>query len=620
MTPIIRTGLIALLVFTPLAFGSVEVWAVSVVEFIAFGLTGLWLFQLGFGRGSAGLPPGPVWIIPVLFAGWGLIQLLAGTSVFPHGTREALLLGTAYGLIFGLTASAFRTEKEIGRLALVLVLVGFGVALFAIIQRYAWNGRMYGLRQVRESGAVFGPFVNRNHFAGYMEMVIPLSIGYIAAALTSGPARGETAGRRFVDWMTSERANQRVLLLFLTLVMSVSLVLSFSRAGIVSFLTALVLIGALLAVGGATRRWVRLPGILAAFVLISLVWFGLGPLVDRYETLLYLHDDASMQGRIKVWRDTARMTADHPVMGTGLGTFGAVYPAYKTTPDPVFYAHAHNDYVQLLAEAGGIGFGLATGTFGIMVGFILAGWRVRKNPRAKAMLAGILTGMAALLIHGMNDFNFHIPANALLFIVLTALAWNLSRSDRPGEAPEAGAAEKRPFWAAAGLVVIAFVMVQTTMIFLADRHYHAGLKLEKAGRFGPAGKEYRRAIRWDGGDPAYRIALGRIDERRGLDGDAAGLASARSEMERAAAIAPTMAAPHLHLGWIAARNGDAAAATEEFDRVLSLDPTNPHYQRYVGLWYAATGRTDDALRLAKELRAAGRPGPAAEIEEKLKKT
>jgi len=428
MTRTIQFGIIALLIFTPLAFGSVEVWAVSFVELVTFGMAGLWLFHLGFGRRSTDLPPGPIWIVPCLFAGWGLVQWLAGTTLFPHGTREALLLGTCYGLIFGLTVSAFRTEREIGRLVLILVLVGFGIAMFAIIQRYAWNGRMYGLREVRESGGVFGPFVNRNHFAGYIEMLIPLSIGYTVAAFGGAPARGETLWRRFIDWMTSEQANKRAIFLFLSLVMSVSLVLSFSRAGIVSFLTALVLVGALLGIGGASRRWVRLPGILAALLLVSLVWFGLGPLVDRYQTLLYLHDDASMQGRIRVWKDSAKMAADHPVMGTGMGTFGWVYPSYKTTPDPVFYQHAHNDYVQLMAEAGGAGFGLATGTFGIIVGFILAGWRVRRNHRAKALLSGIVTGMAALLIHGMNDFNFHIPANVIVFIVLTALLVILSES------------------------------------------------------------------------------------------------------------------------------------------------------------------------------------------------
>jgi Flp pilus assembly protein TadD len=68
------------------------------------------------------------------------------------------------------------------------------------------------------------------------------------------------------------------------------------------------------------------------------------------------------------------------------------------------------------------------------------------------------------------------------------------------------------------------------------------------------------------------------------------LEKARSEMERAAALAPTVAEPHLHLGWIHALRGEEAAATESFNQVLKLDPTNNGYRNYVGLWFAEVAR------------------------------
>jgi len=293
-------------------------------------------------------------------------------------------------------------------------------------------------------------------------------------------------------------------------VMAVALVLSLSRAGIVSFLSAVLLIGTILLLGRATKKWVLLPGLLIAILLISLAWFGLGPIFDRYQTLLRLPEDRSMQGRIAVWRDVAKMTADRPFMGSGLGTFGAVYPAYKTLPDPVVYDHAHNDYVQLLAETGWAGFGLAVGILGIVFGFILAGWRGRRSPWARGLLTGVVTGLVALLIHGLNDFNFHIPSNAALFAVLLGLAVNLSRPERPETGTAPASVPRRAVVSSAGLAAVGLLLIQTASAFAADRHYRGGLDLEKTGRYEEAGEEYRRAI---GRDPAhfrYHFALGQV--------------------------------------------------------------------------------------------------------------
>lgn len=619
MTLVIQVGLIALLIFAPLAFGSVEVWARSVFEAAAFGLAGLALIEYGLGRRPPLRIPAPLWGMVALFGVLILVQWIASVSLDPHATRGALVLGIAYVMIFALVVSTVRTEEEIRRLTLALIVTGFGVAVFAILQKYAGNGKIFWLREVRENNSVFGPFVNRNHFAGYMGMLVPLSIGYAVAVFAGAPSKGRTARQRFVHRLTSERANRLALLVFMILIMSVSLVLSLSRAGIVSFVTAVILIGGILSFGRATKKWILLPGLLVAALLISLAWFGLGPLIDRYQTLLHLPEDKSMLGRIEVWKDTLKIAADHPWMGSGLGTFGAVYPAYKTNPDPVVYDHAHNDYVQLLAETGWVGFGLAIGILGAAFGMIIAGWRARRSPWARGLLIGVTTGMVALLIHGLNDFNFHIPSNAALFAVLMGLAWNLSRPER-SIAVEPVFVRRRGLVAVTGLAAVGLLLVQTTATFAADRHYRNGLDLEKDGRYGPSGGEYRKAIVWDAAHPRYHFVLGRIDERLAESGDPALLGRAKSEMERAAALAPTNAEPHLHLGWMAARRGETAGATEEFNRVLALDPTNPLFQHYVGLWFAASGQTERALRLARQLREAGRPGEAVEIEAKLKKT
>lgn len=327
-----------------------------------------------------------------------------------------------------------------------------------------------------------------------------------------------------------------------------------------------------------------------------------------------------MLGRIEVWKDTVRMVSDHPWTGAGLGTFGVAYPAYKTLPDPVFYEHAHNDYVQLLAETGGAGFALALGILGMILGLIIAGWRRRRNLWAKGLLTGVSTGIAAILIHGLTDFNFHIPANAVLFVVLIGLAWNLSRPNRPEEASEPAPGRWRPAGAAAGLMITAVLLYQAAVAFAADRYYQCGLRLEEAGQYELAAREYRRSIAWDSTDPFHRLSLAKIYERLYRPGDRVSLEAARSELARAVAAAPTLAEPHLHLGWIHAQLGETTEATAEFNRVLKLDPTNNHWRHYVGLWFAGTGQTDRALLLARQLRENGREAQSAEIERRLKRS
>jgi O-antigen ligase len=612
-----QAGLIALLIFTPLAFGSVEVWSRSVLEMAAFGLAGTALLLRGFSGGAeAGrMPAAPMMTAGLFFVAAGL-QWGAGNSLEPAATRDALVLGLAYLSAFVLVVLAVRREGAIRRVALALIVLGFAIAVFDIIQMYAWNGRIYWLREAPAGGSG-GPFVNRNHFAGYMELIIPLSIGYAVAAFSNAPLRGQTAWRRFVHRVTGEASSRLALLFFAVVVMAVSLVLSLSRAGLVSFLTALLVVGGALYVGRATRRWIALPVALLVSLAVSLLWFGLGPLIDRYATLFRLNRDESMLGRILVWRDALGIVRDHPVLGSGLGTFRSVFPAYKTFSDPVLYDHAHNDYVQLLAETGWAGFILALGTLGLLLGLIVAGWRRRRNPWARGLLAGLLTGMLAILIHGFSDFNFHVPSNALLFAVFLGLAFNLARPGEEGEAASAAVPARQRIVSLAGAAVFFVLMLQSAAVLAADRDYRLGLSAEKAGDLPEAERRLEGAIGWDGARAEYHFVLARIHERQYDAGQKDRLESARAEIERAIDSAPTVAEYRLHLGWIEAESGDPDAATAAFDRALALDPTNNNYRHYAGLWYAATGQKDKAKRIIEQLRENHKEGMAKEIEEKL---
>lgn len=162
-----------------------------------------------------------------------------------------------------------------------------------------------------------------------------------------------------------------------------------------------------------------MAGALALVAGLLAIWLGLGWTVQRFEHLN--PGDLSHDRRASIYRDTWRIVRDHPWIGTGLGTLETVFPRYESYYDGLVVDHAHNDYLELLADTGLIG-GLCVLAF---VGFL--GWlglyhlHRATGPVCRSLYCGALVACAGLLLHSMVDFNFHIPSNAMLFLLLAAM-------------------------------------------------------------------------------------------------------------------------------------------------------------------------------------------------------
>jgi O-antigen ligase len=126
--------------------------------------------------------------------------------------------------------------------------------------------------------------------------------------------------------------------------------------------------------------------------------------------------------RISMMRGAVHIFRANPWIGTGLGTTVSVYPRFETLYDGKTVDHVHNDHLEILAETGIIG-GLCWLTFiGVLIRFGLKNLSSRNEPLVQALQIGALVGCASLLIHGLVDFNLHIPSNALLFFLLASFA------------------------------------------------------------------------------------------------------------------------------------------------------------------------------------------------------
>jgi O-antigen ligase len=396
----LRIGLCVVFAFSVLAHGVVEVWSESLLEIAAAILFVMWAFALFQDENRRIQWSALNW--PLLgLLGIGLAQLLFHATAYPFLTRTELLKLAAYLILFFLAAQAFRERADLEKLAWFLVFFCFAVSLFGIIQHFTSEGKIYWFRELTAGGDPFGPYVNRNHFAGFVELLLPVGLSLLVF-------RGL---RRDVFPMAG----------LLTIVPLGALILSGSRGGIVSLAFEV----GVLALLARSRRGPEGPRI-AAIAIVTLaavaliVWMGAGKALERFQTTRA--GDVSLARRASMFRGTAHVFLDHPIKGSGLGTLVAVYPRYETGYDGRVVDHAHNDYIEILAETGFLGGFCCLAFLWILFRDARKVFAAEQGHFSRALHAGAITAVSGLLLHSFVDFNLHIPSNALLFLLQAFLA------------------------------------------------------------------------------------------------------------------------------------------------------------------------------------------------------
>jgi O-antigen ligase len=405
-------GICALVTFAVLAHGTVEPWSEAVLEVGAAVLLLLWAWST-----LSDAEVKMVWnpLLWPLLGLWGVaaLQLAAGITVYPFLTRIELLKYTALLALFFLCVQAFRTLEHWHGFVWFLLILGFAVSVFAILQHFTFNGKLYWVRELRYGGIPFGPYVNRNHFAGLVELLIPPGLAVLI--------------------LRAERRDQLPLVTLFTLFPIGALFLSASRGGITSFLAELGLLAILIPFRRRERKELIAAGLVVALSIALVSWLGIGRALERFAT--YKSLEVSEGRRVEVLHGSWRIFLDHPIAGTGLGTLQEVFPLYDTVYDGLIVNHSHNDYVEALAETG-----IAGGLCGLAFLALLAwaGWKNLAEEKDEMRLAyhtGALVACFGLLVHATVDFNFHIPSNALIFLLQAALATSPAPSSRPRRRP-----------------------------------------------------------------------------------------------------------------------------------------------------------------------------------------
>jgi O-antigen ligase len=398
---IIGAALCALIALTVLAFGGVETGPQSILEAGAAVLFVAWAV-LAFRDPNLKITWNPLcW--PLLgFIAIGAMQLIFRITAYPFLTHVEILKLISYFLIFFLITQIFRERQELNALAWAMMFLCFGVSMIGIVQRFTSEGTIYWFQKLTAGGDPFGPFVNRNHFAGFAELTIPVGLSLLI--------------------FRGLRRDTFPLAGLLTVVPVGALILSGSRGGIVSFVFELAVIGLL---ARARKRGAEPPR-LAALALVGLAalgligWLGASRAIERFSTLH--QGDVSLARRGTMVRGAAHIFAHYPIAGCGLGSLVVVYPRFETFYDGLVVDHVHNDYMELLAEMGLLG-GLCGAAFlSILFRDAKKSWAADQGHFSRAIHAAGICAVCGLLLHSSVDFNLHIPSNALLFLVAAHLA------------------------------------------------------------------------------------------------------------------------------------------------------------------------------------------------------
>jgi O-antigen ligase len=397
-------GLGMVIAFSMLAFGATEPWAELILECGAAALFLLWAARQAT-EGAIEVRPSPLYFPALAFALLVAVQLVTGISVYRYATLHEAMRYLAYGMLMFVAIQCFRSRGQIQRFLTGMTIFGALLALFGMVQDFTSNGKLYWIRRPQFVSWSFGPYPNHSHWAGAMELLTPIPLAL----------------------MLRRRAGmgQRVLLGFITLIMASTIFLSGSRGGMISFAVQVALGAALLLLRGRSSERIRDIAILAVIGVIFLAWVGGSRVSSRIESA-YSADGATMGNtldarfRLALFRDTLSMAKARPIMGWGLDCFTRVFPGFQSFYSDRFVNAAHNDYLQLLAETGVIG-------FAIMLWFLIAmfrsGLRRRVPPGfvSPAKMAATLA-CTGILVHSLVDFNLHVPANAALFYVMASLA------------------------------------------------------------------------------------------------------------------------------------------------------------------------------------------------------
>jgi len=458
---LILVVLVAMIVLSPLAMGSVAPWAKNSLFVLSLALTALWLVQ-AVARKRLRLVREPFLIFAGLFllvAVFQLIPLSAGQietisantgelyektvhdyssseegrtlSITPYHTEWELRRLVTFLLVFLVVINTFRTRGQIVTVILALVAVGSFEALYGFYERFTGGDHIFWNEKIFNTEAVTGTFINKNHFAGLVEMILPVALGYF---MTIAPRwnRGGNFRARAIDAISGSGLHRQIIVGLLIVIMAVAVLFSLSRAGIICMTGSVIAFFLFVGITAGFRKYTL--ALLLMMLVIICVALGIGTemVIERLEEASS-SQSISWRGRLDLWNSGIEMIGNYPILGSGLGTFEEGFERFQSPRFGDRYAdYLHNDWLQVFCETGMVGGLIAVGGILFLFGSLMRKTLSRHDPFCRWIAIGGLAACGAMFLHSIFDFNLYkITSNGLVFVVIFGL-WHAA-ANNPGK-------------------------------------------------------------------------------------------------------------------------------------------------------------------------------------------
>src|SRR5713226_2186594 len=570
------------------AYGAVTPELSAPVYGMAILLAVLWAAKLFFAKVVSWKQSPMHW--PVLgFAVYAVIRYFTAQLEY-EGRVELFQVGLCT-LVYFLTACNFYRQRDRTLLlavlmALALAEAAYGLWQFATRSEYV----LFWHRPAQYQHRAGGTFVCPNHLAGFLEIMLGM---LLARLVTHKVSKGTV--------QTS--ALQKVLIAYIGLMTLVGIIITLSRAGWVATLVGLLVF----LLWGDWRLRVMWPRILAGIGgvgVLAIVAFNFAPVrnyviytlsVDQTDTPAGVRD-VSMGGRTVMWGSTAKMIVDHPIFGTGPGSWQWFHLKYRNPQIQTHAEYAHNDLLNLASDYGLIGFGLVAAALICFFRHVALLTGRKNSSEQRAFAIGAAIAVITILVHSWFDFNLHILANALLLVTL--MGFTVAMEDSEGRFPRT---EMKPLprYALGALLLIVCVMgvwfVGRTA--LADHYNSSGNRSKAALDYVPAEAQYGRAIALDPKFPEpyakmaemyrtislFRVGEERKDSRLQLARKVIGFA------DQSLALNPYQPEVMLGEGKAYELLGENDNALKSYQRAVEADPNGAPNYNHLGLFYRHIG-------------------------------
>ncbi|MDY7034804.1 MAG: O-antigen ligase family protein [Thermodesulfobacteriota bacterium] len=486
-------------------------------------------------------------------------------SPYIYPVRMSVIRWTVYGMFFFGLIRLLNSRKRIELTIFLILITGCFEALYGLIQTYSGSEYIWWYKKETHIGDVTGTYINRNHFAGLMEMCLFLAVSY-SAGLTGKKRKVRTERKSSLRVRISrilsgeQRFNKRILILFSGVVIGIGLIFSASRGGMIGAAGGMLCMGLLFVFRKGHRRKAFIILIVFLAISISAIRIGVEYPAGRFK---YFYDSMRVRGRYA--QKTLDMFGDYRAAGIGVGNFKYAYPKYQAPEDKnVFIRHAHNDWAQFLAEAGILGLFLLLTGISYYIYQTLKLRKRRKDPFAVYLGSAPLAAMTALGIHSYSDFNLHYPANFLMLTAITAIGYSVLHLERHHRQEKSllryhviPLRFKGVIFLALLLGLIGWSGLRTMEHFIAEAYCNSVPNNTLNRDRNPRLEDIQKSIEWDSRNAAYRYKLaGELVRIRNQEFGIRNSGEKKKRqikiieaLETAVRLNPFNARYHMRLGW-----------------------------------------------------------------------